>query len=885
MKPIQFKKSLPFNYDSPQTMYEDNKQKKITGLMAYQSKIISKFMDTYTSDKQQDIALELPTGSGKTLVGLVIAEYIRRKYCKKVVYVCLNNQLVNQVVLEANEKYNIKAVALTGSQSEYKPTSTLAYMQAKAVAITNYSSIFNNHSYFSDSNIFYIYDDVHSASSYISNNWSVRITKDDSLFYSLIDVLKSSIGENAYQHLMNNSDNLADPMWVDMVPTTFVNKKSKEITDLLNSLSECSKGHNTFAWKNICNNLSACNIFMSEKEILIRPQISPCKTVNSFLNASTRVYMSATLGRSGELEKTFGVEDISEIILSGDDKPKIGRHLFLFPDLLFKKENKKSELFKQLQIPFNRSVALVNSTPEEKKLTESIHESLPKINVFTGRDLENKMSTFEQSSSSVAILANRYDGVSFPDDCSHLELIKDLKIYENLQDRFFSSRLKASPVIEEQQIIRIIQAIGRCTRSANDYSTIIIEGNDIQSILLSEKKQRLFEPELRAELCTGIETSSSQDTLTELSEVGQLVLNQHDPNWENIEDHILEMRDNFNNEERECSIHDLLKSVVPLEVKFQYALWNDDEYAAVQISTAIVDKLAKKGDKRLKGFLYYWKYLNFSIRLKQSSSKSETESIKNDFIAFINTESHSISWFPRLSRLLSIDSPQIKNSQQNDERIAIQTDNIEKILNNELSNKTKTSRMKLFSSQKKQILDTLSNKGGTDYEKAVTKLGYWLGFKTDNTSSSGGPDPWWFIDGHTLIVSEIKILGENNPISKDHISEFNGHKDWLINSSDYPNIDNTTNFTCVFISNSKKIDRDAQNIILRDSLYLNSNDLLRFAQSALSTVASIYEEYDGPGDMLWTASAHNTISESCFSPKKILDSLNRRLIDLQNSND
>lgn len=149
-------------------------------------------------------------------------------------------------------------------------------------------------------------------------------------------------------------------------------------------------------------------------------------------------------------------------------------------------------------------------------------------------------------------------------------------------------------MIEEQQIIRIIQAIGRCTRSANDYSTIIIEGNDIQSILLSEKKQRLFEPELRAELCTGIETSSSQDTLTELSEVGQLVLNQHDPNWKNIEDHILEMRDNFNNEERECSIHDLLKSVVPLEVKFQYALWNDDEYAAVQISTAIVDKLAKK---------------------------------------------------------------------------------------------------------------------------------------------------------------------------------------------------------------------------------------------------------------------------------------------------
>ena len=70
MKPINFSKEPTFNYDSPQSMYDDNKQKRINGLMDYQSKIISDFMKQYGRNK--DIALELPTGSGKTLVGLVI---------------------------------------------------------------------------------------------------------------------------------------------------------------------------------------------------------------------------------------------------------------------------------------------------------------------------------------------------------------------------------------------------------------------------------------------------------------------------------------------------------------------------------------------------------------------------------------------------------------------------------------------------------------------------------------------------------------------------------------------------------------------------------------------------------------------------------------------
>lgn len=877
MKPINFSKEPTFHYDSPQSMYDDNKQKKINGLIDYQSKIISDFMKQY--GKNKDIALELPTGSGKTLVGLVIAEYIRRKYHKKVVYVCLNNQLVNQVVLEANEKYNIKAVPFTGSKENYSPTSILSYKQAEKIAVTNYSSIFNYSSYFSDDDIFYLFDDVHNASSYISNNWSVSIKKNDMLFNDLIDILKPIITENAYAHLTNDREASSDHFWIDMVPITCVDRKSRDIINLLDSLLEDSQSHIYFSWKNIRNNLSACNIFLNEDEILIRPQISPCTEIPSFAEASTRVYMSATLGKSGELEKTFGIEKINEITLSKTDKPNIGRHLFLLPDLLFKNENKDSELFKQLQGILKKGVALVNSTPEETKLAKSIQTSSPEVTIFSGHELEHKMANFRDSTNAIAILANRYDGVSFPDDFSHLELLKNLKIYENLQESFFSSRLKAAPIIEEKQITKITQAIGRCTRSANDYAIVVIEGKDVQNVLLN--KQHLFEPELRAEICTGITISTSQDKLTELSEVGQLILNQQELDWQKIEHNILETRDNFNKENEDLTLYDFLKSISHLEVKFQYALWNDDTHAAIEISNTIVNKITGTKDKRLTGFLYYWKYLYFSIKLRQSSDNYSTSSVMNDFISFINNESHSISWFASLSHLLNKTASRNDISQTNDNRISLQINNIEEILNTVLANKTKTARMNYFSKQKEEILSYLQKGGGVQYEKAVQQLGLWIGLKSENTTLPSGPDPWWFIDGHTIIVSEIKILDSSTPISSKHIAEFNGHQDWLINSQEFPYIDKTMTFKNVLISNSSTLTGDAQKIILQNSLYLNSKDLFRFAQSALNTVTQIYDNYYSQGDMLWTLNTRDIISNSCLSAERIFNSLTKKLSELR----
>ena len=72
------RKKEEFSYSSPQEMYQDNKLKKIMGPLDYQAVMLDKYIENYD---EKTLALELPTGSGKTLVGLLIGVKIKKRWC------------------------------------------------------------------------------------------------------------------------------------------------------------------------------------------------------------------------------------------------------------------------------------------------------------------------------------------------------------------------------------------------------------------------------------------------------------------------------------------------------------------------------------------------------------------------------------------------------------------------------------------------------------------------------------------------------------------------------------------------------------------------------------------------------------------------------------
>ena len=140
---MAFKRTPPSTKvpDSPEELFRQLPRRKIPDVLPHQREL----MRRYTSEglNRPDVALELPTGSGKTLVGLLIAEWRRRKFQERVVYLCPTRQLVNQVVEQADEKYGLTVVGFTGSRRTYNPEDTAAYNMANRTAVTTYQSLFN----------------------------------------------------------------------------------------------------------------------------------------------------------------------------------------------------------------------------------------------------------------------------------------------------------------------------------------------------------------------------------------------------------------------------------------------------------------------------------------------------------------------------------------------------------------------------------------------------------------------------------------------------------------------------------------------------------------------------------------------------------------------
>jgi Type III restriction enzyme, res subunit len=234
----------------PKIVFQQPARRKYTGLLDHQGQILRTYAKTAV--RSPDVGLQLPTGSGKTLVGLLIAEWRRRKFGERALYLCPTKQLVNQVAEEARTKYGMDVDAFTGSKKAYDPGAKARYQNADGVAITTYSSLFNAAPFFREPHLV-IVDDAHTAENYIAQMWTLRVQRFDddqaALFYAIAGVLKSVLPSHFHARLIGEQSSFADKLWVDKLPTP-------DLIDLSPDLIEVLDHHVTgtdlqFAWRNL----------------------------------------------------------------------------------------------------------------------------------------------------------------------------------------------------------------------------------------------------------------------------------------------------------------------------------------------------------------------------------------------------------------------------------------------------------------------------------------------------------------------------------------------------------------------------------------------------------------------------------------------------------
>ena len=492
----------------PETLFRDLRDRTVEGLLAQQADMLREYMKHI--DKR-DIALELPTGSGKTLVGLLIAEWRRRAKKERCLLLCPTRQLVHQVVEQAKEKYGINALDFSGSKHQFSQGDKTAFNNCESIGVATYSALFNTNPFFSEVHSI-VFDDAHTAENYVSSFWSLEISRyhAESTFDAIWRVIAPYTTDNDKLRYDQGSDRALDASFVNKIPTPHLLDCKTALTVAIDNA--CSNNQVPeeygFRWRMIKDHLHACHLYYTSHSILIRPLIAPTKSFAPFQNSRQRIYMSATLGEGGDLERIFGRKKIDRIPApEGWDRQGIGRRFFVFPMRNWDETTSLQQSISWIA-KFDRALVLTPSNRKASKIMQIISEIPVTQNheLFDASQIEASKKPFTRAKSAVAVLANRYDGIDLiGDECRYL-IIYGLPESTNLQERFIISRLGASVLFRVRIRTRVTQAAGRCTRSSTDYALVVIIGDKVHQYFHRPENRETLHPELQAEITFGVET-------------------------------------------------------------------------------------------------------------------------------------------------------------------------------------------------------------------------------------------------------------------------------------------------------------------------------------------------------------------------------------------
>jgi hypothetical protein len=855
-----------FPYTSPQEMYQDNKNKKIMGLLDYQAAMLEKYIE---NNDKKILAMELPTGSGKTLVGLLIGEFRRRKNKEKIVYLCPTNQLVNQVVTHANEKYGLKAIAFCGRQRDYVPNEKTDFSLAKAIGVTTYSSFFVQNSFFSDADII-IMDDVHSSEDYIISNWTLEFKKGDTDFSQIVELIKTIISENDYHYLISDELNIDARSWCNIVPMPLIAPK---LTFLLNIIrTNLMDGTpNYYHFGRIEENIQECNIFLSCNSILIRPWIAPTQTFQPFKTAKQKILMSATLGKCGELERITGLNNIHRLPIVNDwDKKGLGRKFFIFPDLSLKEDLYGGILLK-LHERLHRSVILVPDNRNVQLITDFFKQYSKKTSIYKAQDIEESKSDFTKSNDAIVIMANRFDGVDFADDECRMLFIYNLPQTTNLQEKFLISRMSALKLYAERIRTRITQAVGRCSRNPSDYCIVCILGNTVYKELTDPVSQKQFSPELRAEIQFGIENSSEYTSVDDIMEQVSDFLDKTDA-WQEAEISIVEKRNIYWHEENrdEGLLNEKLKKAAQEEVNFQYSMIKKDYKSAYDYVQNIITALNAPS---LNGYKAFWDYIAGSLSyFLYQQDNTEYKNIGIEHFKNATKMYTNVRWLSNLASMIFF------------EKIVLQEDNyiddivtrIEPILESFHS-------LEKLEQKIKTILSDLKSNDGVNFERGHRDLGWLLGYISEKSNEQGAPDPYWIINKSLCIVAEDKIYEEKNDgqiksIPIRDVVDAGKHETWI--KSNVRELLSDAEILTVFITNSESIDSEAK-IHCKNIYYLTQKQFIDWAIKTTTEIRTVYNTFVGCGDAEWRNGLFHSFSDKNITPRDFIELVkSKKLNDL-----
>lgn len=535
-----------------------------------------------------DVAFELPTGTGKTTVGLLLAEW-KRRAGEKVAYLTLNNQLAAQVLTEAG-KIGVPVADLRGDKTTRSQAEVGKFLTKAAVAVSTYANLFNLKPVIKDCGLI-VLDDAHGGEQYVSDMWTVSVDTADhpGEFSALIAALRPALSATQLSEILESKD--------------YASVQSADIAghpECLIAVRAVLDGHDAFKykWALIGSKLASCLFLVGPTEVSIRPLIPPTHTHAAFSNVSQRVYLSATLGGKSDLQRAYGVKDIE---LFRAQSAQWGKRYIFVPGV-FRDEEESLQIAGQIwnALGVKRALLIAPSGRAANDYFERLSancEATPTR--FGADDIKDDLTPFTQSTDAVLVLAGRYDGLDLPDDDCRFLLLCDSPAATNALERHLTSKWKMGNLVRRKERTRLIQGMGRCTRSATDFAVVLWLGQSLVDIASSKTAVKQMPEELQKELAWGVEQveGSSNDMSVLVKMAVGLV---ETPSYrKEANDAIAEMSALSPNEE-----HDDETGVD--EVRFSAAMWGGDYKFAFETARHLAEQATTP---ELAGYRGWWWYL------------------------------------------------------------------------------------------------------------------------------------------------------------------------------------------------------------------------------------------------------------------------------------
>jgi hypothetical protein len=478
----------------------------IGALWRHQSHVLKAYAQEHLADP--DVAIELPTGSGKTLVGALIADWRRLHDGGVSVFACTTRQLAMQAHAKA-VGYGIEAVLLTGSHLAWPPADRVRGLAGNATIVTTYSSIFNSKPRLTPS--WLVLDDAHGAEGFVASRWTAQLPRstERDAYRAVVSALTGRLTQNVIDRLLDDGLAPARSPNVDMVGPDIVVE-----ADLFGAADGACTANGDAHWDiaYLSAHAGACCAYIAWDEILFRPPVAPTESHAAFTDAKQRVYLSATLGRAGELERSFGRRHVARVEVPADwERQGTGRRLIVAPGAT---SGIRADAFITETIASHeRALVLVPSEQAAGLARRLIPDGWTAIGMNeAGEGLEQ----FSAAPKTALIAANRYDGIDLPGRTCSLIVIEGLPAGTHLQERFLAETVAATELLRERIRCRIMQGMGRATRSRTDRATVLLSGQSLIDFLSNPDNRAALRAELQAEIEYALWLASEEHDLRDV---------------------------------------------------------------------------------------------------------------------------------------------------------------------------------------------------------------------------------------------------------------------------------------------------------------------------------------------------------------------------------